>query len=113
MTDPVQVFDRRGNFVRGWGAHDFGIQNFSLPESIALDSKGRVFVIDALRHEIKLFDREGNFLDRFGGLGRRAGNISFPVDVAIDAQDRVYVVEKGNARVQVFEPVANPTSPRR
>jgi DNA-binding beta-propeller fold protein YncE len=113
QVKPVQVFDRRGDFVRAWGAHDFGIQNFSLPEAVALDSKGRVFVIDALRHEIKLFDREGNFLDRFGGLGRRVGNISFPVDVAIDEKDRVYVVEKGNARVQVFEPVPNPTSPRR
>lgn len=99
---PVQVFDRRGNYVRGWGAHEFGIQNFSLPEAVALDSKGRVVVIDTLRHEIKLFDREGNFLDRFGGLGTRAGSVAFPVDVAIDAQDHLYVVEKGNARVQVF-----------
>lgn len=112
QVKPVQVFDRRGNFVRAWGAHDFGVQNFSLPEAVALDSKGQVFVIDALRHEIKLFDREGRFLNRFGGLGRRAGNISFPVDIAIDAQDRVYVVEKGNARVQVFEPVQSP-APRR
>lgn len=113
QVKPVQVFDRRGNYVRGWGAHDFGVQNFSLPEAVALDSKGRVFVIDALRHEIKLFDREGQFLDRFGGLGRRAGNISFPVDVAIDAQDRLYVVEKGNARVQVFEPVEGPQTTHR
>jgi len=99
---PVQVFDRRGNFVRGWGKHDMGAQNFSLPEAVALDSKGRVIVIDALRHEIKFFDREGNFLDRFGGLGSRPGQVAFPTDVAVDAADRIYVAEKGNNRVQVF-----------
>jgi len=79
-----------------------GAQNFSLPEGIALDSKGHVIVVDALRHEIKFFDREGNFLDRFGGLGPRPGQVAFPADVAVDAADRIYVAEKGNNRVQVF-----------
>jgi DNA-binding beta-propeller fold protein YncE len=102
---PVQVFDRRGNYLRGWGRHDLGAENFSLPEAVALDSKGHVVVVDALRHEIKFFDREGTFLARFGGMGTRPGQVAYPADVAIDAEDRVYVVEKGNARVQVFEQV--------
>jgi DNA-binding beta-propeller fold protein YncE len=101
----VQVFDRRGNFVRGWGKHDMGAQNFSLPEAVAVDSKGRVVVVDALRHEIKFFDADGRFLDRFGGLGSRPGQVAYPSDVAIDEKDRLYVVEKGNGRVQVFEEV--------
>jgi DNA-binding beta-propeller fold protein YncE len=109
---PVQVFDRRGNFVRGWGAHDMGVANFSLPEAVAVDSKGHVVVVDALRHEIKFFDAEGEFLGRFGGLGTRPGNVAYPSDVAIDGQDRVYVVEKGNSRVQVFEQVDRATKPR-
>jgi tripartite motif-containing protein 71 len=106
----VQVFDKRGRFLRGWGRHDMGPANFSLPEAVALDSKGRVVVVDALRHEIKFFDPEGKFLSRFGGFGRRAGNVSFPCDVAIDAADRVYVAERGNGRVQVFELVESTTS---
>lgn len=101
----VQVFDRRGNFVRGWGKHDMGIQNFSLPQSVAVDSLGRVIVIDTLRHEIKFFDREGNFLNRFGGLGWRLGQVAYPTGIAIDSSDRLYVVEKGNSRVQVFAEV--------
>jgi DNA-binding beta-propeller fold protein YncE len=109
---PVQVFDRRGNFLRGWGRHDMGVANFSLPEAVALDSKGHVVVVDALRHEIKFFDPDGEFLARFGGLGTRPGNIAYPSDVAIDAQDRVYVVEKGNSRVQVFEQVERGTAAR-
>ncbi len=107
----VQVFDRRGDFVRGWGKHDMGIQNFSLPNSVALDSTGRVIVIDALRHEIKFFDGEGKFLDRFGGLGSRLGQVAFPTGVSVDSSDRLYVVEKGNQRVQVFVEAAGDFPP--
>jgi DNA-binding beta-propeller fold protein YncE len=98
----VQVFDKHGDFVRGWGRHDMGVQNFSLPASVALDSGGHVIVVDTLRHEIKFFDREGNFLERFGGLGWRIGQVAYPSGIAIDSSDRIYVVEKVNQRVQVF-----------
>jgi DNA-binding beta-propeller fold protein YncE len=98
----VQVFDRKGNFLKGWGQHEMGGQNFSLPEGIAIDGKGRVFVIDAIRHEIKVFDADGNLLGIYGGLGSVAGSVQYPADVAIDPQNRIYVVERGNGRVQVF-----------
>ena len=101
----VQLFDRRGDFVKGWGAHDMGIQNFSLPQSVAFAGQGRIAVIDTLRHELKFFDADGNFLDRFGGLGSRIGQLAFPSGVAADASGRVIVVEKGNSRVQVFAEV--------
>jgi len=109
---PVQVFDHRGNFLRAWGAHDIGVQNFSLPEAVALDGNGHVIVIDALRQEIKYFDRDGNFVTRFGGLGNRPGQVSYPVDIALDRKGRLFVAERGNARVQAFEPVADPSPPR-
>jgi DNA-binding beta-propeller fold protein YncE len=98
----VQVFDRKGNFVKGWGRHEMGSQNFSLPEGIAVDAKGRVFVIDAIRHEMKIFDGEGRVLDIYGGVGTGPGSLIYPLDVAADASGRIYVVEKGNGRVQVF-----------
>ncbi len=108
----VQVFDRRGNFVKGWGRHEMGSQNFSLPEGIAVDSKGRVFVIDAIRHELKIFDGEGNVLDIYGGVGRGPGSLTYPEDVSVDDSGRIYVVEKGNARVQVFAEDQAPAKPQ-
>jgi len=101
----VQVFDRNGNFLRGWGEHAVGMHNFSLPGGIAGDSQGRIFVADTLRQEIKVFDREGKFLQRFGGFGNRPGDVAYPVDIAIDPSDRIYVVEKVGRRVQVFQVV--------
>ena len=104
----VQVFDKHGDFVRGWGKHEMGIQNFSLPQSVAIDGLGRIIVIDTLRHEIKFFDGEGNFLDRFGGLGWRLGQVAFPTGVASNGADGLFVVEKGNSRVQAFVEVEGP-----
>ena len=94
--------------VKGWGKHDMGAANFSLPEGVAIDKDNRVIVVDALRHEIKLFDLEGEMLDRFGGIGAKAGNVSFPSDVAVDATGRVYVAERGNSRIQVFTETTEP-----
>ncbi len=107
----VQVFDKHGDFVRGWGRHDMGRENFSFPSSVALLSDGRVVVTDALRHEIKFFDAEGHYLDRFGGIGWRLGQIAFPAGIAADPNGRLYVLEKGNQRVQAFVVVAGDFPP--
>lgn len=114
QAKPVQVFSRRGSFIRSWGKHEMGVENFSLPEGIALDAAGRVIVIDALRHEIKFFDPDGTFLARFGGLGVRPGQVSFPRDVAVDLLGRIYVSERAGDRVQVFveEPLPTPKAPK-
>jgi DNA-binding beta-propeller fold protein YncE len=102
---PVQLFDRRGHFIRGFGKHDMGRENFSLPEGVALDGTGHIIVIDSLRHEIKLFDKTGRFIARFGGLGSQPGQVAFPSDVAVDGRGRVYVLERFGARVQIFDEV--------
>ncbi len=102
----VQVFDRQGRFLRGFGKHEMGREHFSLPEGVALDGKGHIIVVDALRHEIKYFDTDGRFVARFGGMGSRPGQVSFPADVAVDSSGRVYVLERGGARVQGFDVVA-------
>jgi len=112
LATAVQIFDRHGSFERGFGRHELGIENFSLPEAVAIDSKGRLLVVDALRHEIKVFDANGKFLNRFGGSGRRPGEVSGPCDVAIDGRDRVYVAERSGGRVQIFEELELPVPPR-
>lgn len=107
----VQVFDRHGDFIRGWGRHDMGRENFSFPSSVALLADGRVVVLDELRHEIKFFGADGQFLDRFGGIGWRRGQVAFPAGIAVDPSGRLYVVERGNQRVQAFVVVAGDFPP--
>ena len=102
----VQLFDRAGNFLRGWGAHEMGAENFSLPSGVAIDEKGRVVVVDALRHEIKVFQQDGKFIGRYGGMGAGPGNVTYPSDVAADGTGRLVVSESVGNRVQIMRGVA-------
>jgi tripartite motif-containing protein 71 len=98
----VQVFDGVGRFVRGWGEHEHGKANVSLPHGIAIAGLGRVVLIDTLRQEVKMFEPDGQFLGIWGGLGRKPGEVSYPTDVCTDAAGRVWVADTGNARVQAL-----------
>ncbi len=102
VATPVQLFDRAGNFLRGWGAHEMGAENFSLPAGVAIDAKGRVVVVDALRHEIKLFQQDGKFIGRYGAMGDGPGNVTYPSDVGVDAAGRLVVSESVGNRFQIL-----------
>ncbi len=99
----VQVYSPEGEFLRGWGKHAGGVQNFSLPSGIAL-ATDRVHVVDTLRQTISTFSTSGEFLRRDGGLGTEPGAVMYPSDIATDAEGRVYVVERVGNRLQVLAP---------
>jgi len=107
----VQIFTRQGRFVRGWGIHDAGLHNVSLPAGIAVDAKGRVILLDTLRQEIKYFDPDGKLIELFGGLGLQAGAVSFPTDLGMDRKGRLCVADSGNGRAQVLAPIEAAEAP--
>ena len=111
VVTAVQIFDRHGSWENGFGSHELGAENFSLPSAVAIDPAGRIVVLDALRQEIKFFTTSGRFLDRFGGLGMGPGKVRFPADLAIDPNGRLYLADQGNGRVQILEEVELPVAP--
>ena len=102
-TPAIQVYSPEGSFLRGWGAHDAGPQNFSLPAGLAIDGDGRVIVVDSLRHTITVFSKEGTFLGRHGGLGSQPGAVAAPTDIATNGNEKIYVVERLGSRLQVLQ----------
>jgi DNA-binding beta-propeller fold protein YncE len=100
----LQVYAPDGTFLRGWGAHESGPQNFSLPSGITVDGEGRVITVDMIRQQIAVFATDGTFQGRFGGLGSALGAVTYPSDVASDGHGRLYVVERQGNRLQIFEP---------
>jgi sugar lactone lactonase YvrE len=105
---PVQVFDRDGRFLHGFGGRDIAREDFSAPVSIEFDEDGRLFVVDMLRHDVKVFDVDGAFTGQFGGWyspesrGARPGEMLYPTDIAIAPGGLVYVAERFGNRVQLF-----------
>ena len=61
-------FDPRGRFVNAWGKRGSGPGEFNEPHSIALDSKGRIYVGDRSNGRMQVFDQQGRFLDEWRNL---------------------------------------------
>jgi DNA-binding beta-propeller fold protein YncE len=98
----VRVFASDGRRLLGFGLHEVGYENFSLPTSVVSTRGGRIWVLDTMRQTVKVFDGEGRFLDQFGGLGRDPGAFMYPSALATDGRDHLYVMERVGARLTTF-----------
>ena len=78
------------------------------PSTLAVDSRGNLYVVDGANHRIQKFDADGNWLAMWGGEGTIDGLFIFrrgpghPGGVAVDGRGVVYVVDD-TGRVQLFD----------
>jgi streptogramin lyase len=79
-------FSKDGKFVAAWGKKGKGPGEFDTLHGIALDSKGRVFVVDRGNNRIQIFDQNGKFLDQWT-------QFSNPSGIFIDSKDVMYVAD--------------------
>jgi DNA-binding beta-propeller fold protein YncE len=91
----VQVFKPDGTFVQV-------INTSGTPRGLALDAKGRLYVVDALSHRVDIYTSKGALLTTFGENGSAPGQFNFPNDVVIDAGGRILITDRENNQVQVW-----------
>ena len=106
----VQVFDRRGRFLRAFGSHGTRPGNFVRPKGIAVDSEGHVYVVDAEFNNFQVFTPDGQPLLAVGNLGSQPGQFILVAGICIDSQDRIYTTEQEGGRVQIFQYLPQPDS---
>ena len=82
----VVRFRKDGTFVKDWGKKGSGPGEISEPHTIALDSRGRVFVGDRENNRIQIFDQDGKFLAEWRQFGRPSG-------ITITRDDTIYVTD--------------------
>jgi len=82
----VVRFRKDGTFVKEWGKKGSGPGEISEPHTIALDSRGRVFVGDRENNRIQIFDQDGKFLAEWRQFGRPSG-------ITITRDDTIYVTD--------------------
>jgi DNA-binding beta-propeller fold protein YncE len=75
---------------------------FSLPESVAVDSDGNVYVTDTFNDRIEIFDADGTYISTFGKIGDAPGDFERPKSIAIDGDGHIWVVDAGQNRVKVY-----------
>jgi DNA-binding beta-propeller fold protein YncE len=81
----VVKFSKNGKFIKWWGGKGTDPGQFNVPHSIALDSKGRVYVADRSNNRIQIFDESGKFLNQWTNFGT-------PWGLFIKG-DQIYVVD--------------------
>lgn len=82
----VVHFTKDGTYVGEWGTKGAGPGQFSEPHTIAIDSRGRLFVGDRENNRIQIFDPSGTFLEEWRQFGRPSG-------ITITRDDTIYVAD--------------------
>ena len=82
----VVKFTKEGKFIKEWGKKGSGPGEISEPHTIAMDSRGRLFVGDRENNRIQIFDQEGKYLAEWRHFGRPSG-------ITITADDTIYVTD--------------------
>jgi sugar lactone lactonase YvrE len=82
----IMKFSKDGKFIKAWGKRGTGPGEFDTPHSIAIDSRGRIFVADRSNSRIQVFDEDGKFLDQWKQFGRPSG-------IYIDRNDTMIVAD--------------------
>jgi DNA-binding beta-propeller fold protein YncE len=112
---PILIFDRDGNFIRGFGGPGPGYDWPAVEHSLAVDGDGRVWITGNSRAApaddmILAFSGDGRFLRQIGRPGASRGNedtanLHAAADIAVDDHAReVYVADGyGNRRAIVFD----------
>jgi sugar lactone lactonase YvrE len=69
----VIMFDKNGAFLKTWGKKGMGPGEFDVVHTIALDSRGRVFVGDRQNNRVQVFEPDGKFVAQWFQFGRPSG----------------------------------------
>lgn len=107
-NDVVDVFDadnykllrRIGKASTKHDQTDPGL--FSMPEGVAVDKEGNVYVTDTFNNRVEIFDADGKFISAFGQNGDGPADLERPKGIAVDSDGHVWVVDAAQNLVKVF-----------
>ena len=85
----VVKFSPDGKYLLAWGKRGTGPGELNIPHSIAVDSKGMVYVSDRENNRIQIFDADGKFLRQWTHLGATQ-------NIFITPKDEVWVITHRN-----------------
>src|SRR5215208_579156 len=91
-TARVYRFSKDGKLMKTWGQWGKGADDLDQPHTVAMDSRGRLFVGDRGNNRIKIFDQDGKLLDTWYQFSRPSG-------IYIDAKDDIYVADSESGSV--------------
>ena len=102
VADPafggIRVYNPQGKWLRTLGGNTVQVREPLRVKGMAVDRRGRIWVIEESSQAIKALDSTGNVVVNF----KPAPMLASPVDIAIDEQDNLFILEQGANRISVF-----------
>jgi sugar lactone lactonase YvrE len=75
-----------------------------MPSGLAIDAKGRLYVLDQGNNRVQVLDADGKYLRTIGRQGQGPGEFFMPSTIAFNSQGVLFVGESNGARIQAFNP---------
>ncbi|MFI4989718.1 MAG: hypothetical protein ACHQHO_02220 [Solirubrobacterales bacterium] len=72
------------------------------PWGVAVDSEGKLLVVDSANNRIEKFSAAGAYVSSFGEAGSGNGQLKEPEGIALDASGHIWVADTGNNRIEEF-----------
>jgi DNA-binding beta-propeller fold protein YncE len=88
----IVKFNKDGKFIKTWGKKGAAPGEMDIPHTLAMDSRGRLFLGDRQNNRIQIFDHDGVFLDQWSQFSRPSG-------IFIDKNDTIYVADSESESV--------------
>jgi DNA-binding beta-propeller fold protein YncE len=103
----IAVLNEKGEVIKRIGQRGNAPGEFNYPTHIWIDSKGFIYVTDAMNFRIQVLDPEGKVTSVFGEAGDASGFMARPKGIATDSFGNIYVVDALFHVVQVFDTKGN------
>jgi streptogramin lyase len=97
----VQIFTPDGGFIRGFGTHENGAGNFSLPSGIVASADGRIWISDEPQRLIHVYHEDGTYIGAATGSGGAPAQLFHPSALASDGGGSIAVAER-DGRFQIL-----------
>jgi NHL repeat len=87
----ILKYDRNGKFLLQWGQPGKGRQDLEVPHTLAMDSKGLLYVGDRWNNRVQVYTQKGKLLKSWTQFGRPSG-------LYIDKKDILYSADSESRR---------------
>ena len=104
---PIMIFDKRGNYLDGWGHLGF---DFVVPHSVTIGPDGSVYTSDTGDHTVRRWTKEGKLLLTIGrpliNSPEQSGQpFNRPTHLTVASNGDFYASDGyGNSHIHCFDP---------
>jgi sugar lactone lactonase YvrE len=98
----ARVFIKRGDTTEFTALTESLKAYMRFPANMAVDNRGRIYLVDRNDGKIIILARDGSFLGRLSARGWKEGLLNHPSQICLNDRGQVFVADTSNNRVQIF-----------